>query len=378
MQSTKLLPVAVTLALAIPALSTGASSPDVLSRLPATPVVASTVPPNGDVNPYGIAFVPQGFPSGGLLKAGDLVVANFNDKNNLQGTGTTIVRTNPGRAPSVFFQDGGAPGFSTALGVLSKGFVLVGQVPSTDRSGVCTEGPRGQQENVGRGSLLVINKSGQLVETLTSASLLDGPWDLTVEDFGTTVFVFVSDVLSGSVTRLDLQIVGDGDANGDDHVVVERETLIASGYTHRCDPGAFVVGPTGLALDADRDVLYVASTGDNAIFTVPNAHGTGAEGGRSRGQLLVRDEVHFHGPLGLVRSSGGHLITAQGDAVNFDPKHPSELVELTAAGGFVREFSVDSAPGSAFGVALVEEGTGFRFAAVDDGMNTVDIWDVEK
>jgi hypothetical protein len=208
--------------------------------------------------------------------------------------------------------------------------------------------------------------------------LLDGPWDLTVEDFGMTAFVFVSDTLSGSVTRLDLQVVGDGDAEGDDHVVIERETHIASGYVHRCDPAAFVVGPTGLALDADRDVLYVASTGDNVIFTVLNAYGTGAEGGHGRGQLLVRDEVHFHGPLALVRSSGGHLISAQGDAVNFDPKHPSEIVEITATGSFAREFSVDSAPGSAFGLALVEEGAGFRFAAVDDGMNTVDIWDVAK
>jgi hypothetical protein len=378
MLSTRILPGVLALAIVSVTLSTKASSPDVLSRLPPNPVVASTVPPNGDVNPYGIAFVPQGFPSGGLLKAGDLIVANFNNKDNLQGTGTTIVKVNPGRAPSVFFQDAGAPGFSTALGVLSKGFVLVGQVPSTNGSGVCTEGSRGQEENVGRGSLLVINKRGQLVETLSSESLLDGPWDLTVEDFGTTVFVFVSDALSGSVTRLDLQVVGDGDADADDRVVVEREVRIASGYTHRCDPASFVVGPTGLALDADHDILYVASTGDNAIFTVPNAHGTGADGGRARGQLLVRDAVHFHGPLGLVRSSGGHLISAQGDAVNFDPNHPSEIVELTASGAFVREFSVDSAPGSAFGLALVEAGAGFRFAAVDDGMNTVNIWDVAK
>jgi hypothetical protein len=50
-----------------------------------------------------------------------------------------------------------------------------------------------------------------------------------------------------------------------------RETQIASGYTHRCDSAAFVVGPTGLALDRDRDVLYVASTGDNEIFAIHHA-----------------------------------------------------------------------------------------------------------
>jgi hypothetical protein len=278
----------------------------------------------------------------------------------------------------VFFHDSSAPGFSTALGVLSKGFVLVGQVPSTDKSGVCTEGAQGQEQNVGRGGLLVINKSGQLAEVLTSPTMLDGPWDLTVEDFGTTAFVFVSDALSGSVVRLDLQIIGDGDGNGDDRVVVERETRLASGYVHRCDSAAFVVGPTGLALDPNLDVLYVASTGDNAIFTVPNAHGTGADDGRSRGTLLVQDNVHMHGPLGLVRTSSGHLVAAQGDAVNFDAKHPSEITEFTAQGHFVREFSVDSSPGSAFGIALVESGSAFTFAAVDDGINMLDVWSVSK
>jgi hypothetical protein len=378
MRSTKVLLSVVAVTSIGLGLSAIASNEDLLTRLPKTPTASSAVPPNGDVNPYGVAFVPAGFPAGGSLKSGDIVVANFNDKDNLQGTGTTIVKINAGAAPSVFFHDSGAPGFSTALGVLSKGFVLVGQVPSTNKSGVCTEGSQGQEENVGRGSLLVINKFGQLVETLSSPSLLDGPWDLAVEDFGTTAFVFVSDALSGSVTRLDLQVTGDGNGDSDDHVVVERETRIASGYLHRCDPAAFVVGPTGLALDADLDVLYVASTGDNAIFAVPNAHGTGADGGRSRGTLVVKDNVHMHGPLGLVRTSNGHLVAAQGDAVNFDANHPSEITEYTAQGHFVSEFSVDASPGSAFGLALVESGGGFTFAAVDDGMNTLDVWSVAK
>jgi hypothetical protein len=69
--------------------------------------VASTVPGNGDVNPYGVAFVPPGFPAGGLLKPGDIVVSNFNDMANVQGTGTTIVDVAPNNQVSLFFQ--GAP-----------------------------------------------------------------------------------------------------------------------------------------------------------------------------------------------------------------------------------------------------------------------------
>jgi hypothetical protein len=50
--------------------------------------VSSTVPKNGDLNPYGVAFVPVGFPAGGIISPGDVLVSNFNDINNCQGQGT--------------------------------------------------------------------------------------------------------------------------------------------------------------------------------------------------------------------------------------------------------------------------------------------------
>src|SRR6516225_7907583 len=58
-------------------------------------VVSSTVPENGDVNPYGVAIVPAGFPSGGTIVPGDVLVSNFNNSDNLQGTGTTIIKLTP-------------------------------------------------------------------------------------------------------------------------------------------------------------------------------------------------------------------------------------------------------------------------------------------
>jgi hypothetical protein len=338
----------------------------VVSRLsPTPPSNGSTVPANGDLNPYGVAFVPGGFPPGGLLHAGDVIVSNFNNVANLQGTGTTIVRVNPTTSPSLFFEQAASPGLSTALGVLKKGFVLVGNVPSTDGSGVCTPGAGGQEQNVGQGALLVIDRNGKLVQTLASPALLDGPWDLTLGDDGSRARVFVSNVLSGSVTRLDLRV-------GDDAVVVEEQVQIASGYAHRCDPAAFVVGPTGLALDPDRDVLYVASTADNAIFAVARA--STADRDHGRGTVVVGDKAHLHGPLGLVRAPNGNLISAQSDAVNPDPNQTSEIVEFTSDGRFVVEFSVEAAPGSAFGLALEPLGRDLRFAAVDDGQNVLDIW----
>jgi len=70
--------------------------PSFLNRLVAGPMLsASTVPANGDQNPYGVAIVPYGFPADGTAHAGDILVSNFNNKGNLQGTGTTIVAGMP-------------------------------------------------------------------------------------------------------------------------------------------------------------------------------------------------------------------------------------------------------------------------------------------
>jgi hypothetical protein len=343
-----------------------ANNSPVVPHLSSPPTIsASTVPADGDVNPYGVFFVPGEFPSGGPLHAGDVVVSNFNNGSNFQGTGTTIVSISPTGQNTLFFQST-AIGLSTALGVLKAGFVIVGNVPSTNGSGACTQ-VGSQEQGAGQGSLTILNRDGKVVKTLRSMKLLDGPWDLAVLDGGDQAAVFVSDVLSGTVTRLDLAIQGDS-------VDVERQTQIASGYTHRCDPAAFVVGPTGLAFDSNTDTLYVASTADNKIFAISNASIKQMDGGT--GKVFIQDTTHLHGPLGLVLAPNGDLITAQGDAVNADPKHPSEIVEYTPQGKFVAQFSIDPAAGSAFGLAVVPSGRGFRFAAVDDALNVLDIWDV--
>ncbi len=343
----------------------------ILPRLPKHPTfVVSTVPPNGDLNPYGVAYVPTGFPSGGSLSPGDVLVSNFNATSNLQGTGTTIVRIDPTGQQSSFFQGSANLGLTTALGVLRSGFVLVGSVPTKTPSATCSQQPSGQQTGVGAGALLILDPNARVVATLRSQQFLDGPWDLALEDNGSTAHVFVSNVLSATITRLDLTI----DASTG-QLAIASTTQIASGYARRCDQAALVIGPTGLALDPAQDVLYVASTGDNAIYAVPNA--TAATGDQGKGTIVIAD-AHLHGPLGLVRAPSGDLITSQGDAVNPDPAHPSEIVEYDATGRFVAEFPIDPASGSAFGLALESSAGGFRFAAVDDATNVLDIWVVHQ
>ena len=121
----------------------------------------STIPPapaSPDLNPYGVAFVPDGFPSGGKISPGDILVSNFNNRKNIQGTGITITRVRPDGETSTFFQGTFAPptdgGLTTALGVLRAGFVVVGQLPN--QIGGLNPGPKS-------GSLLFLNKNGNLV-----------------------------------------------------------------------------------------------------------------------------------------------------------------------------------------------------------------------
>jgi hypothetical protein len=152
---------AVAIAVAfLPARSSMADSDDSHQQILPFPVLTeSTIPTNGDVNPYGVAFVPNGFPAGGLLNPGDLLVSNFNDAQNFQGTGTTIIKVAPSGQTSLFFQGNAPLGLSTGLAVLKAGFVLVANCPTTGGATPMAE----------PGSLLLIDFNGRLVNTIVNA-----------------------------------------------------------------------------------------------------------------------------------------------------------------------------------------------------------------
>jgi hypothetical protein len=314
---------------------------------------ASTIPGNGDLNPYGVAFVPAGFPSGGKTAAGDVLVANFNNSGNQQGTGTTIVSISPTGQQSPFATSA-LIGLDTALGVLTRGFVIVGNLPVSYPGGVVTP----------PGSLQFFDRTGAQIATLNDP-LLDSPWDLTINDQGSQAQIFVSNVLSGTVTRVNVSI-------SDHKITVLSKTRIGSGYKHQPNAAAVVVGPTGLAYDSDHDTLYVASTDDNTIFAITDAGDRTSDGGT--GFVVFADQQHLHGPLGLVLTPKGNLITANGDAV-FGGGTQNDLVEFTPHGNLVATYQLDAGPpGGAFGIAITASQGSVRFAAVDDDLNTVTVW----
>jgi hypothetical protein len=334
----------------------------VIPNLTPTPTLTvSTIPANGDLNPYGVAFVPDQFPGGGRIHADDILVSNFNNSGNVQGTGTTIIDISPSGKQSLFFQGPTGLGLTTALGVLKRGFVIVGSVPTTDGTGATAK----------QGSLTILDKNGLQVASFSNAAILDGPWDMTIHDEGSRAQMFVANVLSGTVERLDLSVPAHGN-----NIVVESAVQIASGYTHHTDPAALLLGPTGLAYDATTDTLYVASTADNEIFAVPHAGTTHKDQGT--GKVFINDTTHLHGPLALALTPNGDLLVSNGDAVNADPKQTSEIVEYTAKGKFVAQISIDPAVDGAFGIAVSSDDGNLRFAAVDDNTNMLEIWTISK
>jgi len=336
-------------------------------------VNTSTIPANGDLNPYGVAFVPKGFPGGGAISTGDVLVSNFNNSGNVQGTGTTIIQFTPGGllAPppstpggpgnaQVFFTSPLA-GLSTALGVLRGGLVIVGNVPTTTN---------GTTTTIGTGSLQVIDKTGKALPTITDTTFLDSPWDLALDDDGAFAHIFVSNVLSGTVSRLDVKVAPTG-------LTVMNKVMLAKGYKHEPNGPALVVGPTGLAFDESTGALYVASTDDNAIYVIWNA--ATATQTVNKGMVVFDDANHLRGPLALRFAPNGHLLTANGDALsNADPEHPSEIVEFTKFGQFIREYNVDAGLGGAFGLDTVSDPDApFNYAAIDDVTNNLSVYRLE-
>jgi hypothetical protein len=326
-------------------------------------LLGSTTPANGDENPYAIWPVTQ---TVGSVTAGDVLVDNFNNQSNNQGTGTTIVDVHPNGQVSVFATlpqtlpgCPGGVGLTTAMAQLKTGWVIVGSLPSTD----------GKIDTVGAGCLLVLSPTGQLAGTI-AAPYLDGPWDMAVQDDGTTATLFVTNTLVG----VNGTTTGEVDRGNVVRLVVPEspkvpptvaaETLVATGFPERPDAAAFIKGPTGLVIDPSG-TLYVADNLGNRIAAIPDAltrtdpAGTGTT--LSEGGQLAN-------PLGMVLAPNGDLLVA--NATN------GKIVEVTPTGRQVGEYyaiqDVGQDPpgnGDLFDLAINQAGTGVLF--VKDDTNTL-------
>jgi hypothetical protein len=330
--------------------------------------LTSSVPENGDQNPYAIVVAPV---SAGIIQKDDVLVDNFNDSTNLQGTGTTIIDYNPStKKTSVFAtipkQLAGCPGgigLSTAMTMLKTGWVIVGSTPSRDG----TTGSKGQ------GCLIVLDANGKIAGTLTGADI-NGPWgNMATIDNGATATLFVSNagfnvgpaiddapvVEEATVLRIELAI-----ADGKPPVVTNR-TVVGSGFGEQADKGVFLIGPTGLALGAN-DTLYVSDALGNRIVAIPEVSTRTTSAGT--GKEITKDGL-LHRPLAMTSAPNGHLLVTNGlngQVVEIDPTTGKQL--------YAQWIDADKAqvpPGSGdlFGIAMTPAGDGFYY--VEDDVNNL-------
>jgi hypothetical protein len=336
--------------------------------------LTSTVTTNGDLNPYAVIVAPV---SAGKVQKNDVLVTNFNNVSNLQGTGTTIIDYSPATKETTLFADlpqrvpqcPGGVGLGTAMTMLQSGWVIVGSTPSTD----------GTTRTKGPGCLLVLDANGKLAATWSGPSI-NGPWgNMAVIDKGTSATLFVSmagfdvpgpevtdpktgypiTVNKASVVRIALSILA-GKAPA-----ITNETVVASGFGQRADKDAFLVGPTGLALGPDG-TLYVSDALGNRIVAIADAVTRTSSAGT--GRTVTMDGL-LRRPLAMCMTPNGNLLVTNaknGQVVEVDPKTGKQLYAQ-----WIDADQAQSPPGNGdlFGIAMRPDGSGFYY--VEDDVNTL-------
>jgi hypothetical protein len=325
-------------------------------------LLGSTTPPDGDVNPYAIWPVTR---TVGSVRAGDILVDNFNNPSTDQGTGTTIVDVRPGAHVHVFAQlpakVAGCPGgvgLTTAMVQLRTGWVIVGSLPSAN----------GRIGTAAAGCLLVLSPTGHLAKVI-AAPYIDGPWDAVVVDRGSSASLFVDNTLPGitatsgmvrrgTVVRLSLSESASAPPS------VTAETQVAGGLAAQPSAAAFVQGPTGLAVD-EAGTLYIADNPANDVTAV--AHAVTAGRSDAPGRTVSRGG-QLANPLGLTVAPDGDLLVANGTN--------GKIVEISPTGHQVGEIyanhDVGQDPpgnGDLFDLAIDRTGGGILF--VEDDTNTL-------
>jgi len=356
----------MTLAAGVLTVALGAEPKGFLETVRRHSIVTSTVPANGDQNPYAIVIAPV---SAGKIQEGDVLVDNFNDRNNLQGLGSTIVTYRPSTKRLALFaaiprnlpQCPGGVGLTTAMAMLKSGWVIVGSLPSQD----------GTTKTKGAGCLIVLDAQGNVAGTIAGPNI-NGPWgNMAVIDNGSTATLFVSNtgfdvgppddeppvVNKATVLRLELAIAGDKAP------VVSRQTVIASGFGEQADKDVFIIGPTGLAL-GNGGTLYVSDALGNRIAAIPDAATRTDSAGTGR---TVTENGFLKRPLAMTTAPNGHLLVTNGlngQAVEIDPDSGTQIYAR-----WIDANKAQSPPGSGdlFGIAITPAGDGFYY--VEDEVN---------
>jgi DNA-binding beta-propeller fold protein YncE len=336
--------------------------------------LTTTVTDNGDLNPYAVVVAPVSI---GKIQKDDVLVDNFNNLANLQGTGTTIVGYRPSTKTTYLFakipqslpQCPGGIGLTTAMTMLKSGWVVVGSTPSKD----------GTTATKGDGCVLVLDPEGKVVSVWSGPTIND-PWgNMAVVDNGSSAILFISMAGFGlpsprvidpktklpvvlhnaTVLRLEVRIPA-----GKQPELVSQ-TVVGQGFAQRADLDNFLLGPTGLALGPDN-TLYVTDGLENTISAISEATTRTTNAGTGR---LVTQDGLLQWPLAMAWSPEGHLVVCNGKdgrAVEVDPVAGKQIYAR-----WLNTNQAQSPPGNGnlFGLAFAPDNSGIYY--VMDDVNTL-------
>jgi hypothetical protein len=320
----------------------------VLQQLDTITTIGSTVDPsNGDQNPYGLDVVRV---DAGLLKAGDLVVCNFNDSANVQGNGTTIVALHPqpGSNPIRVSQDPSLLGCD-ALAVAPNDNIWLAAFNANDNP--------------------IFRPDGTLVTALAG-----GPWHgpfgqafaPSHDEHGTPAF-YESNASDGSIVRINI--------HPGPHFTFD---VIATGFAVNGGAPGSILGPSGLQYDGKEDRLYIVDGANNTLTSFSDvskipAGGITVNGTNFGGRFKHRARTVFsgpplNGPISSALLPNGNLVLG-----NTLDSPGNLMVEIKADGHVLAVKNVDTgAAGALFG--MVATGRGAKDTKIyfnDDNDNTV-------
>jgi hypothetical protein len=298
--------------------------------------VASVIAPDGDRDPFGIAIVPLTM---GTLTAGNLLVAEFGDKQGTAGAGTTILQVNPATGKtSVFFSGGPVAGpVGVAINPANDGVWVgdYGRAASGTAANDLLIAPNGKVKAVftgatTRGAASFVGVWGQGV------SFSDGKISFYYGDAGNAS----TGTGGGDVVRLTPH--PKGPVNG--QPVNATYALIATGQGETPSGGnaATAAGPQGFAFAADG-TMYETNDADNTLYAIPHAATAKWPVGAwivYRGQALQSPENVVIDPR-----NGDLLVVNAND---------NRLVVITPGGKLVatRDLAPDQPAGALFGLAI--------------------------
>ena len=335
---------------------TSADPPDqdpgfsVLGHLNTITTIGSTVDPIfNEVNPYGLDIAKATI---GPIATGDLVVCNFNNSANAQGTGSTIIALHPiaGSTPVHIAQDASLTGCD-AIAVAPNDNIWAAAFAANDNP--------------------IVAPGGAVLTTLPG-----GPWQHPFGQafapnpgpFGIAAF-YESNAADGSIVRIDIH---PGPAFTFD--------VIATGFAVNGGAPGSILGPSGLQYDAAHDRLFIVDGANNTLVsfkhvsTIPQGgitvNGTTFSGPFSRRARLVFSGAPLNGPISSALLFDGHIVLGN----TLDPNGQNLMVEIAPHGGRVLNVkNVDTGAGAAL-FGMVASGSSTADAKLyfnDDNDNTV-------